>query len=210
MKAYYYDNVEGDPRLPHITPDGVSVDHLATLGLLHARFPLEESNSIDGVNKLASDRHYSHRDEITVSPSAMGAVYEDKIKNFFAEHMHEDEEIRYILGGAGYFDIREKGDDNWIRIRVEEGDLLVLPPGIYHRFTVDEDNVSSRSMPVGCSLLVVFKEGADVGQYIKAMRLFKDEPKWTPLNRGQETEQNSFRKEYVHQRQQQFQSSVTA
>ena len=37
-------------------------------------------------------------------------------------------------------------------------------------------------------------------QYIKAMRLFKDEPKWTPLNRGQETEENEFRKQYVEMR----------
>lgn len=90
---------------------------------------------------MASERHYSHRDEITVAPSAMGAVYEDKIKSFFHEHMHEDEEIRYILDGAGYFDVREKDDARWVRIRLEAGDLLVLPAGIYHRFTVDENNV---------------------------------------------------------------------
>lgn len=42
---------------------------------------------------------------------------------------------------------------------------------------------------------------ADEKQYIKAMRLFKEEPKWTPLNRSAETDENHYRKEYLTQRQ---------
>lgn len=94
------------------------------------------------VEDLANARTYTSRDEITVSPDAMGSAYEEKIRMFYDEHMHEDEEIRYILKGAGYFDVRD-AEDRWVRIRAEPGDLLVLPAGIYHRFTVDEDNVSA-------------------------------------------------------------------
>lgn len=103
----------------------------------------------------------------------MGDVYHQKLDIFFEEHLHEDEEIRWVVEGSGYFDVRDQTDQRWVRIQVEKGDLLVLPPGIFHRFTVDKNN------------------------YIKAMRLFKDEPKWIALNRSSETEGNPYRKAYV-------------
>jgi len=131
--------------------------------------------TLSSVDTIANDRQYKHRDEITVSPEKMGDVYESKVRMFFHEHLHEDEEIRYILDGSGYFDVRSEGDD-WVRIGLEKDDLIILPAGIYHRFTTGEEN------------------------YIKAMRLFKDEPKWTPLNRGDETEVNEHRKKYLQGR----------
>lgn len=128
--------MQGDQREAHDSGRAVSADALAQLGIIYKNCP-----SLDDVNAIAAERSYKNRDEITVSPQVMGDVYEQKVKMFFDEHLHEDEEIRYILNGAGYFDVRNEGDD-WIRIRLEKNDLIIMPAGIYHRFTTDEANVS--------------------------------------------------------------------
>ena len=127
---------QGDQREPHDSGKSVNVDELNKLGVLYFHI-----SDLDGVNQLAQERGYKNRDEITVSPEKMGDVYESKVKMFFDEHLHEDEEIRYIRDGQGYFDVRDKGDQ-WVRIQLEKDDLLILPAGIYHRFTTDESNVS--------------------------------------------------------------------
>ncbi|KAF2965763.1 hypothetical protein GQX73_g7793 [Xylaria multiplex] len=155
---------DGDQRLPHDSGRDINEEELKDIGVLYYRIP-----ELAGVDALAHERDYKNRDEITVSPAKMGDAYESKVRMFFDEHLHEDEEIRYIRDGKGYFDVRSKGDE-WVRIQLEKDDLIILPAGIYHRFTTDEDN------------------------YIQAMRLFKEEPKWTPLNRSNDLDGNEYRK----------------
>ncbi|XP_048951962.1 acireductone dioxygenase isoform X1 [Canis lupus dingo] len=109
------------------------------------------------LEKIRKERNYSWMDIITISKDKL-PNYEEKLRMFYEEHLHVDEEIRYILDGSGYFDVRDK-DEKWIRIFMEKGDMITLPAGIYHRFTLDEKN------------------------YVKAMRLFVGQPVWTAYNR---------------------------
>lgn len=132
--------IQKDQREDHDSGVAVSTTELEKIGVISHHF-----SSVDDVNSLASERGYKNRDEITVSPAAMGDEYETKVKGFFNEHTHEDEEIRYILDGGGFFDVRSK-DDRWVRIRLGKGDLIILPAGIYHRFTTDSKNVRSESI----------------------------------------------------------------
>ncbi|KAH3672804.1 hypothetical protein WICMUC_004026 [Wickerhamomyces mucosus] len=168
MRAFYHDNDPTiDYREDHDSGIEVSVKELNSLGVLY--YNLE---TIAEVDALAKERNYKNKDQIEISPTSFGSpeALKEKLDNFFAEHIHEDEEIRYIVDGEGFFDVRSK-DDRWIRAKLAKNDLLILPAGIYHRFTLSTKN------------------------YIKALRLFQDEPKWIPLNRP--VDENSYRQEYL-------------
>ncbi|XBI71726.1 hypothetical protein VPH35_065864 [Triticum aestivum] len=85
-------------------------------------------------------------DYLDICPRKL-ANFEEKLKNFFTEHMHADEETRDSLEGGGYLDVRDK-DEKWVWIWIKEGDMIVLPAGIYHRFTLDAANHVKEDHPV--------------------------------------------------------------
>jgi len=116
--------------------------------------PWNPKDSLDPhLNRLRDERGFSYADIITVHPDHLPG-YENKVKSFFEEHIHDAEEISFILGGSGFFDISDF-DDRWIRTHIKKGDLVAVPEGIYHRFTTDENDM------------------------IHAMRLFVGKPIWT-------------------------------
>ena len=135
LTVSFFLSCQGDQRELHDSGREVPESYLASLGVIYRRLP-----TLEDVNALAKERDYKNSDQVTVSPHTMGAVYEEKVKSFFSEHLHEDEEIRYIVDGEGYFDVRSKQDE-WVRIRLGAEDLIILPAGIYHRFTTDDKNV---------------------------------------------------------------------
>lgn len=171
VQAYYHDNNDAvDFRQPHNTGREISLQRLEKIGVFYRHFKTQQE-----VDELARERNYKNRDIVSISKESFGndenAMIE-KLKVFYSEHLHEDEEIRYCLDGTGYFDVRDAESDEWIRCKVEPGDLLILPAGIYHRFTLTDDN------------------------YIKALRLFKEEPKWLAYNRP-DADSNHTREEYL-------------
>lgn len=172
VRAWFMDDLDDDQRLPHHLkpPQFVSLDVIKELGVHYWNINPDSYETDEEFKSIKETRGYSYQDLITVSPTTL-PNYETKIKSFYEEHIHTDEEIRYILDGSGYFDVRDNVD-KWIRIEVSKGDMIVLPAGIYHRFTLDEKN------------------------YIKAVRLFVGEPVWTPYNRTEIDEKHPSRIEY--------------
>ncbi|OSX62672.1 hypothetical protein POSPLADRAFT_1141837, partial [Postia placenta MAD-698-R-SB12] len=167
-------DLPGDPRERHDSGKEVSISELQVLGVLYRQIPVDSSGSWQGqIDALAEERTYKNRDTIGIESFSSVDAMKAQLEVFFREHMHEDEEIRYTLKGTGFYDIRDYDTDKWIRLEVHAGDLIILPAGIYHRFTIGLENDYS------------------------TMRLFKDNPKWIAHSRSAETDSNTYRLAYI-------------
>ncbi|CAI4994891.1 AVN_HP_G0038660.mRNA.1.CDS.1 [Saccharomyces cerevisiae] len=169
VKVYIHDNkVDSDYRAPHNSGTELSLDELAKLGVIYKYCANEEE-----VNEIARQREYKNRDVVNICEGSFKseAEFNEKLATFYQEHLHEDEEIRYCLEGAGYFDVRMLHQRAGSRVFGKSGDLRFLT-GNYHRFTLTTSN------------------------HIKALRLFKDEPKWQ-LIAGMIFDSLPVRKDYI-------------
>lgn len=159
IEAWFMDSSDEDQRKPHrLNPNQpVSLEDLKKLGVFYWKLNADIYEADPELEKIRKEQGYTYMDLLSIHKDTL-PDYESKLKIFFTEHLHLDDEIRYILDGRAYFDVRDK-EDRWIRISLGKGDLITLPAGIYHRFTLDETN------------------------YTKAMRLFVGEPVWKAYNR---------------------------
>ncbi|XP_076029637.1 acireductone dioxygenase 1 isoform X2 [Oratosquilla oratoria] len=169
VQAWYMDSSSDDQRLEHHQnpPKYATLEELKDVGVLY--FKLDPENYEAGIENMKKERGYGCSDVIEIDKKTL-PNYDEKIKIFYTEHLHKDEEVRYCIKGSGYFDVRNKADE-WVRISFLPGDLLIVPAGIYHRFTLDTKD------------------------YVKALRLFMEEPSWTPYNRP--AENMEIRKQYL-------------
>ncbi|KAL9901743.1 1,2-dihydroxy-3-keto-5-methylthiopentene dioxygenase [Glossina fuscipes] len=160
VEAWFMDGETSDQRLQHHCnpPEYINMDELfKKTGVEYFQINADDYENDNVLQELRKKRNYSYEDEITCSEKCL-PDYANKLISFFIEHLHTDEEIRLVLDGSGYFDVRD-AQEKWIRVAVTKGDLIIIPAGIYHRFTLDVNN------------------------YIKAKRYFVGEPVWLPYNR---------------------------
>jgi 1,2-dihydroxy-3-keto-5-methylthiopentene dioxygenase len=129
----------------------VAVEELARVGVLHERLPLDDAQG--SLDRLKRERGYVEQDVIELRPDTPNL--EVVCAKFKDEHLHRDDEVRFVLAGEGIFDIRS-ADDRWMRVKVEAGDLIVVPADLYHRFFLTDRRA------------------------IRCVRLFKDAAGWVP------------------------------
>lgn len=100
---------------------------------------------------------YVTADVINVNPQTPNL--EAMLDKFRPEHWHDEDEVRFILSGQGVFHIHPEGSDV-VAVRVEAGDLLLVPRGTHHWFDLCDD------------------------RQVRAIRLFQDPAGWTPIYTG--------------------------
>jgi|SRR5699024_6136400 len=90
----------------------------------------------DEIRALCAQRGYQTADVIALTPQTENL--DDLLAKFDKEHIHTEDEVRFTVSGRGIFAIRGT-DDELYDIEVHPGDLLVVPEGTKHYFTLCDD-----------------------------------------------------------------------
>jgi 1,2-dihydroxy-3-keto-5-methylthiopentene dioxygenase len=92
---------------------------------------------------------------------------ETLLGKFSREHHHSEDEVRFVVDGHGIFTIRGRSG-RYFDIRVGPGDLLAVPAGARHWFTLAED------------------------RRIKCIRLFQDPAGWAAIYEEPQAQDSSL------------------
>ncbi len=106
------------------------------------------------INKLKRRGGYVTADVINVNPQTPGL--DAMLAKFSREHIHTEDEVRFVVQGRGIFHINPKTSPV-VGIEVEPGDLIRVPGGTLHWFNL-------------CS-----------NKQIRCIRLFLDPAGWAPV-----------------------------
>jgi len=146
---------------------------LATLGIDYERWSLDRVGSDASAgevlaaysNEIAEMKRrggYVTADVIDVNPVTPNL--EKMLAKFDKEHTHDEDEVRFILAGRGIFFLHL--GDRVVSVEVGPGDMLRVPRGTTHWFTLCED------------------------RRIRAIRWFQDTTGWTPHYTGSGVDQD--------------------
>lgn len=137
--------------------EAIAPEMLAANGVHYERLETDPETFQGPIDDLKSARGYVEQDEVALRPDTPGL--DDICAKFAPEHYHDEDEVRFVLDGAGIFDIRSE-DDQWMRVEVATGDLIVVPARRHHRFFLTD------------------------ARNIRCVRLFKDPAGWVAHYRG--------------------------
>jgi 1,2-dihydroxy-3-keto-5-methylthiopentene dioxygenase len=108
----------------------------------------------ENLARISAERGYISHDVIVLNPDSTPNL-EELLANFQKTHHHTEDEVRFIVDGEGIFTLTR--NENTFSITVRAGDLISVPVGTEHYFTLTE----SRN--------------------VKAIRLFQTKDGWVAI-----------------------------
>ncbi|MFT7625883.1 MAG: 1,2-dihydroxy-3-keto-5-methylthiopentene dioxygenase [Myxococcota bacterium] len=122
MHAYWLE----DPKQTEIDATTLNGE-----GIHYEALPVAPAEHQARLDQLCQANGYITQDQVALRPDTPNL--EGICAKFIPEHFHTEDEVRFVLDGAGIFDIRSN-DDRWMRVTVVPGDLIVVPANRHHRF----------------------------------------------------------------------------
>ena len=133
--------------------DNITAEQLNAQGVTYLQLPTEESTYKPPLEKIMKENGYVTMDQVKMWADMPN--FQALCDKFVGEHLHTDDEVRFVLSGSGVFEIRSL-DDQWMKILVEQKDYISVPANRFHRFYLTDE------------------------KKIHCVRLFKDQTGWTP------------------------------
>jgi 1,2-dihydroxy-3-keto-5-methylthiopentene dioxygenase len=140
----------GFAQWPPRTPARTDVSEHASSAEILAAYAAE-------IEVLSQQGGYVTADVIDIHPETPNLA--DMLARFDREHWHDADEVRFTLAGRGMFHINPRTGPVVV-VTVTPGDLLVVPKGTWHWFTLGPE------------------------RRIRTIRLFQDNTGWTPHYTG--------------------------
>jgi 1,2-dihydroxy-3-keto-5-methylthiopentene dioxygenase len=145
MKAIWLDN-----------GNNITAEELNAQGVTYEQFETDEAKYRGPLEQLMKKRGYVTMDQVRMWPEMDN--FAALCQKFVGEHLHTDDEVRFVLSGSGVFEIRSL-DDRWMKVIVEPSDFILVPANRFHKFYLTDE------------------------KKIQCVRLFKDQSGWTPVYR---------------------------
>lgn len=138
--------IEGEANVrAYLTQNDVFYDHWDVSKLpanLQGKYDLSETDKEIILNAMKTDieglsktRGYVKWDLISLSESTPNL--DELLKKFEQVHTHTEDEVRAITSGSGIFII--KGKDGYFDVRLSPGDVISVPEGNPHFFTLTDE-----------------------------------------------------------------------
>jgi 1,2-dihydroxy-3-keto-5-methylthiopentene dioxygenase len=138
------------------TGKNITATELNAQGVTYEQFETDETKYKGPLEALMKERGYVTMDQVKMFADMPN--FQALCDKFVGEHLHTDDEVRFLLAGSGVFEIRSL-DDKWMKVIVEPSDFILVPANRFHRFYLTDE------------------------KKIHCVRLFKDQSGWTPLYR---------------------------